>query len=315
MTSPEHPRHMSDFLSIDDFTQAELETLLALATELKQEHIAGGNRQLLRGKTLAMIFQKPSLRTRVSFEMAMRHLGGDALYLSQQAIDLGKRESIADVARVLSGYVDAIMARVFAYEHVRDLAKHASVPVINGLSDFNHPCQALADIFTIKEMRSRLQGLRLAFVGDGNNVATSLLLACARLGVHFCIAAPEGYELETAVAARGSQLAAESGSDFEQVRSPAEAVEHADIIYTDVWTGMGKEEEAEHRQRVFRPYQVNRALVAKARPDVLVMHDLPAHRGEEITDAVADGPRSIIFPQAHNRLHMQKAILLQLLGA
>jgi ornithine carbamoyltransferase len=305
---------MSDFLSIDDFSQKELETLLELATELKREHIAGGNRQSLRGKTLAMIFQKPSLRTRVSFEMAMRHLGGDALYLSQQEIGLGNRESIADVARVLCGYVDGIMARVFAYEHVRELAKHASVPVINGLSDFNHPCQALADIFTIKEMRSRLQGLRLAFVGDGNNVATSLLLVCARLGVHFSIAAPEGYELETAVAARGSKLASESGTDFEQVRSPAEAVEQADIIYTDVWTGMGKEEEAEQRRRVFRPYQVNRALVAKARPDVVVMHDLPAHRGEEITDAVADGPHSVIFPQAHNRLHVQKAILVQLLG-
>ncbi len=305
---------MSDFLAIDDLSRAELEALLALAAELKREYLSGGNRPLLRGRTLAMIFQKPSLRTRVSFEMAMRHLGGDALYLSPQEIGLGKRESVADVARVLSGYVDGIMARVFAYEHVRELAAHASVPVINGLSDFNHPCQALADIFTIMEVRPQLQGLKLAFIGDGNNVATSLLLICARLGVHFSIAAPEGYELKAAVAARGSELAAETGADFLQLRDPAEALAQADIIYTDVWTSMGQEEESEQRRHIFRPYQVNRALLARARPDVLVMHDLPAHRGEEITDAVADGPHSVIFQQAHNRLHAQKAILARLLG-
>ncbi len=262
-----------------------------------------------------MIFQKPSLRTRVSFEMAMRHLGGCALYLSPQEIGLGKRESVADVARVLSGYVDGIMARVFAYQHVRELAAHASVPVINGLSDFNHPCQALTDMFTIMELRRQLQGLKLAFVGDGNNVATSLLLICARMGVNFSIATPAGYELETTVAARGSELAAQSGADFQQLREPAEAVTGADIIYTDVWTSMGQEEEAEKRREAFRPYQVNRALLAKARPDVLVMHDLPARRGEEITDAVADGAHSVIFQQANNRLHAQKAILAQLLGA
>jgi ornithine carbamoyltransferase len=306
---------MANFLSIDDSSRAELEELLALAAELKREQTAGGNQPLLRGKTLAMIFQKPSLRTRVSFEMAMRHLGGCALYLSPQEIGLGKRESVADVARVLSGYVDGIMARVFAYQHVRELAAHASVPVINGLSDFNHPCQALTDMFTIMELRRQLQGLKLAFVGDGNNVATSLLLICARMGVNFSIATPAGYELETTVAARGSELAAQSGADFQQLREPAEAVTGADIIYTDVWTSMGQEEEAEKRREAFRPYQVNRALLAKARPDVLVMHDLPARRGEEITDAVADGAHSVIFQQANNRLHAQKAILAQLLGA
>ena len=305
---------MSDFLAIDDLSRAELEALLALAAELKREYLSGGNRPLLRGRTLAMIFQKPSLRTRVSFEMAMRHLGGDALYLSPQEIGLGKRESVADVARVLSGYVDGIMARVFAYQHVRELAAHASVPVINGLSDFNHPCQALTDMFTIMELRRQLQGLKLAFVGDGNNVATSLLLICARMGVNFSIATPAGYELETTVAARGSELAAQSGADFQQLREPAEAVTGADIIYTDVWTSMGQEEEAEKRREAFRPYQVNRALLAKARPDVLVMHDLPARRGEEITDAVADGAHSVIFQQANNRLHAQKAILAQLLS-
>ncbi len=306
---------MSNFLAIDDFSRAELEAQLELAAELKREYLSGGNRPLLRGRTLAMIFQKPSLRTRVSFEMAMRHLGGDALYLSPQEIGLGKRESVADVARVLSGYVDGIMARVFAYQHVRELAAHASVPVINGLSDFNHPCQALTDMFTIMELRRQLQGLKLAFVGDGNNVATSLLLICARMGVNFSIATPAGYELETTVAARGSELAAQSGADFQQLREPAEAVTGADIIYTDVWTSMGQEEEAEKRREAFRPYQVNRALLAKARPDVLVMHDLPARRGEEITDAVADGAHSVIFQQANNRLHAQKAILAQLLGA
>ena len=304
---------MSNFLAIDDFSRAELEALLELAAELKREHMAGANRPWLRGKTLAMIFQKPSLRTRVSFEMAMRHLGGDALYLSPHEIGLGKRESVADVARVLSGYVNGIMARVFAYEHMRELAEHASVPVINGLSDLNHPCQALADIFTIMELRPQLQGLKLAFIGDGNNVATSLLLICARLGVHFSIAAPEGYELKATVAARGNELAAETEADFLQLRDPAEAVAQADIIYTDVWTSMGQEE-SEQRRHIFQPYQVNRALLARARPDVLVMHDLPAHRGEEITDAVADGPHSVIFQQAHNRLHAQKAILARLLG-
>ncbi|MDP6792822.1 MAG: ornithine carbamoyltransferase [Anaerolineales bacterium] len=306
---------MSNFLAIDSFSRAELEALLELAAELKREYVVSGNQPLLRGKTLAMIFQKPSLRTRVSFEMAMRHLGGSALYLSPQEIGLGKRESVADVARVLSGYVDGIMARVFTYEHVVGLAEHASVPVINGLSDYNHPCQALTDIFTIMELRPQLQGLKMAFVGDGNNVATSLLLICARLGINFTIAAPEGYELDTAVAARGRELADESGADFRMLRDPIEAVTQADIIYTDVWTSMGKEEETERRRHAFQRYQVNRALLAEAEPDVLVMHDLPAHRGDEITDAVADGPHSVIFQQAHNRLHAQKAILTQLLGA
>ncbi len=305
---------MSNFLAIDDLSRAELETLLELAAELKRAYMAGDNLPLLRGKTLGMIFQKPSLRTRVSFHMAMRHLGGSSLYLSPQEVGLGKRESVADVARVLSGYVDGIMARVFTHKHVLELAEHASVPVINGLSDYNHPCQAFSDIFTIMELRPELQGLKMAFVGDGNNVATSLLLICTRLGMHFSIASPDGYELDAGVAERGRELAAESGSDFQQMHDPDKAVAQADIIYTDVWTSMGQEDELQQRRRAFRPYQVNRTLLARARPDVLVMHDLPARRGEEITDAVADGPHSVIFPQAHNRLHAQKAILAQLLG-
>ena len=305
---------MSDFLSIDDFSRTELEDILELAARLKQEYFASGNRPLLQGKTLAMLFEKPSLRTRVSFEMAMRHLGGDVIYISSGEISRSKRESIADVARVLSGYVDGIVARVFEYAHVCNLAKHASIPVINGLSDFNHPCQAISDIFTIMEMRPQIQGLHLAFIGDGNNVATSLMLICMRLGIHFSIASPEGYELEASVAARGMELAAETGSEFQQLRDPATAVSQADIIYTDVWTSMGQEEEMEQRQQVFQPYQVNMDLVSKAHPDVLIMHDMPARRGEEITDTVADGPHSIIFQQAHNRLHAQKAILVRLLA-
>ena len=305
---------MSNFIAIDDLSRAELETLLELAVELKREYIAGDNRPLLRGKTLGMIFQKPSLRTRVSFHMAMHHLGGISLYLSPQEVGLGKRESVADVARVLSGYVDAIMARVFDHKQLLELARHASVPVINGLSDYNHPCQVFADIFTIMELRPQLQGLKMAFVGDGNNVATSLLLICSRLGIHFSIASPDGYEMDTDVAERGRKLASESGSNFQQMRDPVEAVAQADIIYTDVWTSMGQEEEMQQRRRVFQPYQVNRTLLSGARPDVLVMHDLPARRGDEITDAVADGPHSIIFQQAHNRLHAQKAILAKLLA-
>jgi ornithine carbamoyltransferase len=245
--------------------------------------------------------------------MAMHHLGGISLYLSPQEVGLGKRESVADVARVLSGYVDAIMARVFDHKQLLELARHASVPVINGLSDYNHPCQAFADIFTIMELRPQLQGLKMAFVGDGNNVATSLLLICSRLGIHFSIASPDGYEIDTNVAALGRKLASESGSDFQQMRDPVQAVAQADIIYTDVWTSMGQEEEMHQRRRVFHPYQVNQTLLSGARPDVLVMHDLPARRGEEITDSVADGPHSIIFQQAHNRLHAQKAILAKLL--
>jgi ornithine carbamoyltransferase len=305
------PRH---FLAISDFTRQELESMLELAIGLKDERRSGGNSPILAGKVLAMVFQKPSLRTRVSFDMAMRHLGGDALYLSPDEIGLGKRESIADVSRVLSRYVDAIMARVFAHEHVVELARYASVPVINGLSDFNHPCQALADMLTILEHFRRLEGLSLAFVGDGNNVAVSLLSACARLGVHFTIASPEGYELAQEAQARGRELARESGTRVRFLRDPHEAVRGANVIYTDTWTSMGQEAEAKRRKDAFPPYQVNDRLLSEADPGVIVMHCLPAHRGQEITDEVADGPHSVIFDQAENRLHAQKAILVTLLS-
>jgi len=302
-----------DFLHIVDFSSEEIQELLDLAVRLKKEYQEKGeNPPLLKGKVLGMIFQKPSLRTRVSFDMAMRHLGGDALYLSPQEIGLGKREAISDVARVLSGYVHAIMARVFDHEHVLELARWASVPVINGLSDYNHPCQAMADALTIQEVFGKQKGLNITFVGDGNNVAVSLMHICVRLGWNFTIATPEGYDLNPRAVAQAQEIAAQTGSRLRFLRDPHEAVRDADVIYTDTWTSMGQEEEAAQREKVFPPYQVNAQLVSEARPHVIVMHCLPAHRGQELTDEVADGPHSVIFPQAHNRLHAQKAILARL---
>jgi ornithine carbamoyltransferase len=302
-----------DFISIIDFMPDELEIMLNLALQLKKEHFDGGNPPLLKGKTLAMVFQKPSLRTRVSFDMAMRQVGGDALYLSPSEIGLGQRESTADVARVLSGYVDAIMARVFLHQHVIELAQWASIPVINGLSDFDHPCQAMADALTILEHYGRIKGLNITYVGDGNNVAVSLLHMCSKLGANLTIASPEGYEIKPEVLITCQPFAIQSGSEIKVLHDPQQSVINADVIYTDTWTSMGQEEESQRREAVFPPYQVNQLLVNKARPGVIVMHCLPAHRGHEITDEVADGPHSVLFTQAHNRLHAQKAILVHLL--
>jgi ornithine carbamoyltransferase len=303
---------MKHFLDVLDYSADDLFEMLDLAVKLKTQWKKEGNPPLLRGKVLGMIFQKPSLRTRVSFDMAMRHLGGDALYLSPAEIGLGKREAISDVARVMSGYVDAIMARVFEHEHVLELAKWASVPVINGLSDYNHPCQAMADALTIYEKFGTLKGIRVTFVGDGNNVAVSLMHICAKLGANFTIATPEGYDLPTKAIELAQEVARESGSQLSFLRDPHQAVKNAQVIYTDTWTSMGQEEEAQIREKIFPPYQVNQQLVSEADPDVIVMHCLPAHRGQEITDEVADGPHSALFPQAHNRLHAQKAILVKL---
>jgi len=305
---------MKHFLSITDLSADEIWQILNLAKGLKEEWQKGGNKPILKGKTLGMIFQKPSLRTRVSFEMGMIHLGGQALYLSPDEIKLGVRESVPDVARVLSRYVDGIMARVFAHRHIEELAAYSQAPVINGLSDYSHPCQALADIFTLWEKRGELKELKLAYVGDGNNVATSLLFAATKVGMDIALASPEGYELRDDVVTLGREFAAQSGSKVELGHDPAAAVRGADVIYTDVWTSMGQEEETEKRLKVFSPYQVNDALVAQARPDVIVMHCLPAHRGQEITDEVADGPHSVLFDQAENRLHAQKAILALLMS-
>lgn len=305
---------MKHFLSLADLTPTQIWDLLDEAVRLKEEWKGGGNKPLLAGKALGMVFQKPSLRTRVSFEMAMHHLGGHALYLSPFEIQLGKRESVPDVARVLSRYVDGIMARVFAHSDVETLAEYSRVPVINGLSDYNHPCQGLSDLLTIVEKKGReLRGRKLAFIGDGNNVATSLLFGATKVGMDFAIATPPGYELPSEVWALGEQFAAESGSRLMATHDPVEAAAGADVIYTDVWASMGQEDEAEERARVFAPYQVNADLVARGRPDVIVMHCLPAHRGQEITDEVADGPHSVLWDQAENRLHAQKAILVRLL--
>jgi ornithine carbamoyltransferase len=300
---------LTDFLDLQDLSAAQFWGLLRLAKELKDERIRfGRNAPILAGKSMALLFQKPSLRTRVSFEMGMQQLGGYAFYLSPQEVGLGARESVADVARVLEGYCDGIMARVFDHQHVVDLAKWASVPIINGLSDFSHPCQALADLYTIWEQTGRLEGMMLVYVGDGsNNVATSLVMAAGKVGMSVRIVAPAGYQPDPA-------LLAGSDADVEVTDDP-DGVVGADVLYTDVWTSMGQESEREMRLRVFPPYQLNQELIARTqKADVLVMHCLPAHRGEEITDGAADSANSVLFPQAHNRLHAQKALLAHLLG-
>ena len=305
---------MDDFLAVSDLTSSEVQALLDLAFRLKKDYFDRGNRPLFKGKVLGMIFQKPSLRTRVSFDMAMRHMGGDALYLSPSEIGLGQRESIADVARVLSGYVQALMARVFEHANVLELAKWCSIPVVNGLSDYNHPCQAMADALTIQEKFGKGKGLNVTFVGDANNVAVSLMHIAVKLGWNFTLASPAGYDLNSTavkIAKRGAQ---ETGSRLAFLRDPHEAVRGAHVIYTDTWTSMGQEEETTKREKAFPPYQVNSRLVSEADKDVIVMHCLPAHRNHELTDDVADGPHSVIFPQAHNRLHAQKAILARLFG-
>jgi ornithine carbamoyltransferase len=305
---------MKDFISIADLSAEQIWEFLNRARELKDEWREIGNQPILKGKVLGMIFQKPSLRTRVSFDVAMLHLGGHALYISPNEIGLGKRESIADVARVVSRYVNGVMARVFDHDHVLQLAQYASVPVINGLSDFNHPCQGITDIFTIWEKLGDLKGLKLAYVGDGNNVAVSLLFAAAKLGMHFAIGTPPDYELNADALNLGRQFAQETGSQVVTTYDPVEAVSDANIVYTDTWTSMGQEAEQAKRATVFPPYQVNSNLLTHAKSDAIVMHCLPAHRGHEITDDVADGPQSALFDQAENRLHAQKGILATLMG-
>lgn len=304
---------MKDLTAVADLSPEELDALLATATKLKNKWRKGGNKPVLEGKTLGMVFQKPSLRTRVSFDMAMLQLGGHALYLSPNEIGLGQRESIADVARVLSRYVDGIMARVFAHAHVVELAQYATVPVINGLSDWEHPCQAMADALTIVECLGKLQGVRVAFFGDGNNVARSLMFACALGGAHFTCASPRGHELDDASMDKARELGSKTGGEARRVEDPREAARDADVLYTDVWASMGQEQEAAERAKVFQDYQLNEALVALANPKAIVMHCLPAHRGAEITDQVIDGPHSVVFDQAENRMHAQKAVLVTLM--
>ncbi len=312
LSNPKQKINMRHFLNLSDWSSEDLQHLIQLAVDLKSEWRSGGNKPVLANKILAMVFQKPSLRTRVSFEVGMQHLGGHAIMIGPNEIGLGKRESIADIARVLSGYVQGIMARVFEHDHVEQLADWASVPVINGLSDASHPCQAMADLLTIYEHFGRTEGLKLAYIGDGNNVAASLVVACASFGLDFTIASPAGYELSESVL----DIAHERNRNMsiELLRDPAEAVHDADIVYTDTWISMGQEEESGERIKAFEQYQVNQKLLTKAGKEAIVMHDLPAYRGKEITDDVADGPQSVIFKQAENRLHAQKAILVRLMS-
>jgi ornithine carbamoyltransferase len=306
---------MKHLICLADHSSDEIWRILQTARELKAEWKAGGNKPILAGKALGMIFEKPSLRTRVSFEMAMVHLGGHAIYLSPNEIGLGRRESTADVARVLSRYVNGIEARVYAHRNVEQLAQYASVPVINGLSDFAHPCQALGDVLTIWEKLGQVEGQKLAFVGDGNNVANSLLFIGGKLGISVTIASPKGYEVHPAAVRLAQQAAQESGATIAITNDPYQAVKDAHVVYTDVWASMGQENEAEQRKSRFQGFQVNSNLMAHAPSQTLFMHCLPAHRGEEVTDEVADSPNSVIFDQAENRLHAQKAVLAIVMGS
>ncbi|MCX6017326.1 MAG: ornithine carbamoyltransferase [Chloroflexi bacterium] len=302
-----------DFLTIAELSPAELSDILELALRLKREWKSGGNPPMLKNKAMAMVFTKPSLRTRMSFEMAMFDLGGKAMYIGPDEVQLGKRESVPDVARVLSRYVDLIMARVFEHQDVVTLAQYASVPVINGLSDHEHPCQALADLLTILERKGSLKGLQLTYLGDANNVANSLVYGAVMLGAHVTVAAPRGYGLWDEVAVHAQRFAVASGGSVTQVEDARAGVESADVLYTDAWYSMGQESEAAKRAAIFPPYQMNRALMDLAQPDAIAMHCLPAHRGQEITDDVADSPQSVLWDQAENRLHAQKAVLVKLL--
>ncbi len=302
--------HGRDLLSIADLSSQEVDSLLRTAMGLKE----AGRRPFLAGKTLALVFEKPSLRTRVSFHVAMKQLGGECIYLSPPEVGLGDRETPRDVGRVLSRYVDCIAARTFEQQTLEELAAYSSVPVINALSDGEHPCQALADLLTIREKKGGLSGVTLAYIGDGNNVARSLALAAAITGMRFRITAPAGYGLPDELESRAASLARSSGGSVKQVPEPSEAVEDADVVYTDVWASMGQEREAAVRREEFAGYTVDAALMSRARPDAIFMHDLPAHRGEEVTDDVIEGPQSVVFDQAENRLHAQKGLLALILG-
>ncbi len=300
-------RHM---VTLYDWSAEEIRQLLHLADRLKQEVYTGISHPLLAGKTLAMIFEKPSLRTMVSFQTGMYQLGGHAIYLGPDQIGLGKRESVEDVARVLSSYVDGIMARTFSYEAVKELARYSSVPVINGLTDFNHPCQVLADLLTIYESRSHMKGLSMVYIGDGNNMAHSLAIGCAKMGMHFTCACPEGYDPKPEAMDMAREVGRKTGSRIEVSHDVMKAAEGADVLYTDVWASMGQEKEKEERKSVFKGYQINMDVLNRTAPDSMVLHCLPAHYNEEITKDVVDDPRSYVFKQAENRLHAQKALML-----
>ena len=300
-----------DFLSIKDFTPLEIRYLLALARQIKAN--AAAYAETLKGKTLAMIFEKPSLRTRVSFDVGIHQLGGFSLYLSPAEINLGKRESVYDVARNLERMVQGIMIRTFAHEIVEDMAAYSGIPIINGLTDYSHPCQAMADYLTLWEVKGRVSGLKLAFIGDGNNVAHSLMFAGAQLGANVWIATPPGYEPKADAIVWATERCNQTGGSCTITNDPKEAAVGADAIYTDVWASMGQEAEAEKRRQTFLPYQVNSRLFSQTKSNAIFLHCLPAHRGDEVTNEVIDSPRSVVFQQAENRLHAQKAIMVELM--
>lgn len=304
---------MKDFISISDCSTADLRHMLDIAVALKKQHKATGrNDPVLAGKTLALVFEKPSLRTRVSFSVAMTHLGGTSMMLRDEEVGLGRREPVQDVARVLAGMCDGIMARTFEHQKVLDLARWAKVPVINGLTDFSHPCQAMADVMTIQEHFGKLAGLTVAFIGDGNNVARSLCMACGKFGMRFVLASPPGYALPREDVDR--IMAQVPDMDFVLTQHPADAVRDADVVYTDTWVSMGQEQQKAKRIRDFAGFQVDQKLMEHARPHAVALHCLPAYRGMEISDQVMEGRQSLVFPQAENRLHFQKGLLAVLMG-
>jgi ornithine carbamoyltransferase len=300
-----------DFLSIRDITKEEMHETFAIARDMKMDRSKYA--EALKGKALALIFEKPSLRTRTSFDIGIQQLGGYSLYLSPNEISLGKRESVYDVAKNLERMVQGVMIRTFAHQIVIDFAKYASIPVINGLTDYSHPCQAMADFLTILEKKKKLEGLKVAYVGDGNNVAHSLMFAGARLGVHVSVVCPPDFKPNATAMQQSVEDAKATGAVIEIVHDPVAGVKNADVVYTDTWASMGQESEAEARKKIFHPYQVNRALMSHAKSDALFMHCLPAHRNEEVTDEVIDSPQSVVFDEAENRLHVQKAIMYQLM--
>ncbi len=299
-----------DFLSISDFSVAEVHEVFARTEALKKSRFSDA----FKNKAVGLIFEKPSLRTRVSFQVGVWQLGGQCMSLSPAEVNIGVRESIKDAARTLARYLDLIVARVFKHKEVEELAEHAQVPVINGLSDLHHPCQALADVFTLKEKRGSLKGMTMTFVGDGNNVCHSLLQITSLLGMHMKVASPKGYGPSKDMLALANVQAAKTGSTILVTTDPVEGARGADVIYTDVWASMGQEKEAARRAKIFRKYRIDRELLSVAKKDCMVMHCLPAHRGMEITDEVIDGPQSVVFDEAENRLHVQKAIMLKLLN-
>lgn len=303
-----------DFLTLRDLSTDTILNLLESAEKIKDKLKEGVEYTPLKGKTLGMIFEKSSTRTRVSFEVGMLQLGGNALFLSSNDIQIGRGETISDTAKVLSEYIDGIMIRTFGHDKIEELANAATIPVINGLTDTYHPCQALADLLTIKESKGSLKGLKLAYIGDGNNVVHSLMLACAKTGIDIAVASPKGYEPDVEIVKFAEEAAEIQGSKVLVTQSPIEAIKDADIVYADVWTSMGYEQENITRLEVFKPYQINAELVKHAKPDYLFMHCLPAHRGEEVTGEIIDGPNSVVFHQAGNRLHAQKAVLVDLLA-